>query len=52
MELASGDLISLISLTGTTIQFLHASLPDFLVDESRSEHLAIEVCEGVPDILW
>ena len=42
MELAFNDLVSVISLTETTIHFLHASLPDFLVDESRSKHLFVD----------
>ena len=42
IELVFNDLVSVISLTETTIQFLHASLPDFLVDESRSKHLFVD----------
>lgn len=41
IELVFNDLVSVISLTETTIQFFHTSRLDFLVDESRSKHLSV-----------
>ncbi|KAF5327550.1 hypothetical protein D9619_004179 [Psilocybe cf. subviscida] len=37
------DLLCIVSVTGETIKVLHASLPDFLLDPSRSGSLCIDI---------
>jgi hypothetical protein len=56
LEVCLADLISVISIEplskpAASIKFLHASLPDFLRDKSRSEKYYINVEEYLPKLL-
>lgn len=54
VHVALSDLASVIACKGRDICFLHASLPDFLLDQARSReyHISTPICATDLSIMW